>query len=176
MPSLKFRLIFLFTFLLFIPWTIIGQNFKNSSGKISLIEKNCPDFIPPRKCLCDATTCNKAVFNFNSNYYLEFIQSDTEDKDMEECYDCYTLKLHLNSSIISMDSIYFSGTQVRDLPFIPGFVEGKYSIKNNLLKLILVFINENIHSSRPLVEKFTIDFNVKTNKYLYSTAVEEESE
>ncbi|RFS21189.1 hypothetical protein DVR12_17805 [Chitinophaga silvatica] len=115
---------------------------------------------PKSGCQCEITR-----FNLDSGIYMKQLTGEyrinKEDADLK----CFALDLWVYNHKLSLDSVYYSNVQNKDLLYIGGFIEGNYVKKENIVKLKLSFINEALNSSRPSDHTFTIEYNLVTHKF-----------
>lgn len=129
-------------------------------SKIVLHEKKCDAPRGCKECTVATFTCDSNVFIRKKEGRYATLRSDAEK-------ECFAVDLFIYKRVISLDSMYYSTIQNKELQYIGGFIKGMYSKKGNEISLSLTFLNAAINSSTPTDHTFLINYNLIKNTIDY---------
>jgi hypothetical protein len=126
-----------------------------SSVKKSIIDSEC--------------NCINRTYKIIKGIYLEEFYIDIPCR-LEYAFEkksiCQKLIMNFNNVKLDLQKVYLSKIENKELKYLPGFIVGKYRLKNNKISINLEFINEAINSQSSTSHTYLIEYDVSKKKIL----------
>ena len=139
---------------------IQNKNIEWSELKLNKTEKYSLD--DSLRCFCVSN-----VYVIDNKIVLYDISPDLPCRTeyfFEKKTECKKLILRFEDKDLKLDSLYLSACPNKDIIYIPGFVKGKYSVKNDSIQIYLEYLNEAINSSESTSHLYYILYDKKSNE------------
>lgn len=115
----------------------------------------------------DSCKCLKKIYVIDKTIFLEDIYPDQPcrvEYSFEKKSDCRKLGLTLGKKYVDLDSLYISKCLNKETIYIPGFIQGKFVLKKNIIYIYLEYLNEAINSSETTTHTYYLEYDKKTEK------------